>query len=77
MFGENENQSEMTAADARRHLTELEAERFLAIDIGFGDVETYMADLNLEIEAWCQVYVVFAVTEIATLRGELGERNEG
>jgi len=67
----------VTAADARRHLVELQAERLLAIDIGVGEVETYMADLDHEIETWRQLYVVFAVTEVASLRGELGERNEG
>jgi hypothetical protein len=68
---EPENEIAITAIEARSHLVELEAERALAIDSGIGRVDAYMADLDEEIEAWRQLYVVSAVTEIAILRREL------
>lgn len=49
----------MTAIEARTHLIQLEAERALA------------TDLDDEIEALRHAYVGAAVTEIASLRGEL------
>jgi hypothetical protein len=60
-----------TAVEVRNRLAELETERALAIADGLGDVDTYMADLADEIEGTRQLLVVSAVTEIATLRGEL------
>jgi hypothetical protein len=77
MLDEGGNVTEVTAVEARSHLFELEAERVLAIESGIGDIEAYMADLDLEIETWRQLYVVSAVTEIAILRAKLGERNVG
>jgi hypothetical protein len=71
------NETVVTAVEARTHLFELEAERALAIDVGIGAVDAYMADLDQEIEVWRQYYVVSAVTEIAILRGELSGRNVG
>jgi hypothetical protein len=67
----------MTAPEARSHLTQLEAERALAHTTGLGAVPAYMADLEDEIEAWRSVYVAAAVTEIASLRGELFGRQAG
>jgi len=67
----------VTAADARGHLTELEAERALAVSVGLGGVSPYMADLRREIEAWREAYVGAAVTEIATLRAELSGAQVG
>jgi hypothetical protein len=61
----------MTALDARRHLTQLEAERALAQSSELAGVDAYMADLEEEIESWRQVYIGAAVTEIASLRAEL------
>ncbi len=60
-----------TAVEVRGHLAELEAERALAVSVGVAEIESYMADLDEEIEAVRQLYVSSAVTEIATLRGEL------
>jgi hypothetical protein len=62
---------EMTAVEVRAHLAELQAERALALSGGAADVDPYMADLEVEIEATRQLYVASAVTEIATLRAEL------
>jgi hypothetical protein len=61
----------MTALQARSHLSELEAERALARSNPLANVDLYMADLEEEIAAWRSVYVGAAVTEIASLRGEL------
>jgi hypothetical protein len=62
---------ETKAVEIRGHLAELEAERALALSSGLADVDSYMADLDVEIEETRQLYVASAVTEIATLRGEL------
>lgn len=67
----------MTALDARSHLRELEVERALAGTTSLTGVEVYMADLDEEIAAWRSVYTGAAVTEIATLRGELFGRQVG
>ena len=61
----------MTALQARSQLGELEAERALAASTPLIGVEAYMADLEDEIAAVRSVYVGAAVTEIASLRGEL------
>jgi hypothetical protein len=63
--------SNISALELRRHVIQLEAERALAIDSGLGAVEAYMADLDEELEHRRHLYVAAAVTEIATLRGEL------
>jgi hypothetical protein len=67
----------MTALDARSHLRELEVERALAGTTSLTGVEVYMADLDEEIATWRSVYTGAAVTEIATLRGELFGRQVG
>ncbi len=61
----------MTAADAREHITDLEAERALARVTGIAEIAAYMDDLDEELDEWRHHYAVAAVTEIATLRGEL------
>ena len=61
----------MTALEARSHLRELEVERALVGTTSLGGVEVYMADLDEEIAAWRSVYTGAALTEIASLRGEL------
>jgi hypothetical protein len=61
----------MTALEARNHLKELEAERALAGTTSLAGVEVYMVDLDEDIAAWRSVYIGAAVTEIASLRGEL------
>jgi hypothetical protein len=67
----------MTALEARSHLRELEVERALAGTTSLAGVEVYMADLDEEIAAWRSVYTGAAVTEIASLRGELFGRQVG
>jgi hypothetical protein len=61
----------VTAAEVRDHLTKLQAERALAHDTGLAEVATYMNELDEEIDFCRRLYVVAAVTEIATLRVEL------
>jgi hypothetical protein len=67
----------MTATDARSHLQRLTAERLEALEAGLGDNLLYMDALTDDIEAAHVQYVGLAVTEIATLRGELGARQVG
>ena len=63
-----------SAADELAYLISLQSDRALAIAIG----DTELAgDLDVDIEAATDAYVGLAVTEIATLRGELGARPQG
>ena len=77
MYGNHIQELEMTAAEVRGHLLQLEAERALAIDTGLAEVRPYMADLDEEIEFCRQLFVAYAVTEIATLRAELSAPQTG
>jgi hypothetical protein len=61
----------MTALEARSQLGELQLERSLAAITPLAGVAAYMADLEEEIATLHNVYVGAAVTEIASLRGEL------
>jgi len=70
-------QTTTTATDLREHLEILLAERELARVEGLAGNDLYMQDLDEDITAFRAAYVGTAVTEIATLRGELGERNQG
>jgi hypothetical protein len=60
-----------TAIDVKHHLQLLEEERALALEAGLGVDLAYMADLEDEIAATHAAWVGAAVTEIATLRGQL------
>ena len=63
----------MTAAlDALTKLRRLEAERLDAVEAGLGENALYMADLENDIEASRASYIGLVVTEIATLRAQLG-----
>ena len=64
----------MTASDARRELDRLTAERRDAIEAGLG---RRRRDLHVRIEHELTAYIGLAVTEIATLRGELWGRTAG
>lgn len=61
----------MSALEARKHLAELHAERLEAVRTGLVGNRLYRADLEEEIAALRHAYVIAAVTEIASLRGEL------
>jgi len=61
-----------TALDARNELRRLQAERLDAVEAGLGENALYMSDLENDIEAYRALYVGLAVTEIASLRAQLG-----
>jgi hypothetical protein len=61
----------------RAHLNDLQLERALAGVEGLDANAAYMADLETEIAATGAAYVGAAVTEIATLRGQLSGRPQG
>ena len=67
----------MSALDLRAYLGVLMAERFEAAEAGLGDNALYMRELDDDLLAAREAYVALAVTEIATLRGELGGRAVG
>ena len=61
-----------SALDARTTLRRLEAERLDAVEAGLGENALYMTDLDNDIEASRALYIGLALTEIATLRAQLG-----
>ena len=61
-----------TAAQLQGHLRQLYAERSLAHVSGLTSDPGYMADLIDDITAYEEAFVGVAITEIATLRAELG-----
>lgn len=67
----------MTSSDARSRLHRLQAERLDAVDAGLDRNELYMVALEHDIEASRAVYIGLAVTEIATLRAQLGGAQQG
>jgi hypothetical protein len=67
----------MSAQEVREHLVRLRAQRADALVEGVGGVPGDVEDLDHEIAATREAYVAVAVTEIATLRGELFGREFG
>ena len=63
--------ADITAAEHRRHLAELYAERAAADLEGLSANREYMDDLEDEIVAERHAYVGRAVTEIASLRAAI------
>jgi hypothetical protein len=63
-----------SASDELENLWNLRAQRALASLSGDADL---VGDLDIDIEASADAYVGLAVTEIATLRGEIGGRDQG
>ena len=61
----------MSTIELREHLITLGAERAAASLVGLDGVESYMANLLDEIEATRHALTGAAVTEIASLRGQL------
>jgi hypothetical protein len=61
-----------TAAQLQHHLRQLYAERSLAEVAGLTSNPGYMADLLDDITAYEEAFTGVAITEIATLRAELG-----
>lgn len=67
----------MTAHDVRIQLGRLTAERLDAIDAGLGENAAYMRGLTDDLIAARAAYTGLAITEIATLRGQLWGRQTG
>ena len=63
-----------SAADELENLSNLRAQRALASLAGDVDL---VGDIEIDIEASADAFVGLAVTEIATLRGEVGGRDQG
>ena len=63
-----------SAADELAYLTSLRTDRALAEMMGDADLA---GDLDIDIAASAAAFVGLAVTEIATLRGEIGGRDQG
>lgn len=63
-----------SAADELAYLNSLRSDRALAELMGD---EELVVDLEIDIAASAQAFVGLAVTEIATLRGEIGGRDQG
>lgn len=61
----------MSALELRNQLLELHAERALAVETGVARIESYMDDLQRDIERSHAAYVGAAVTEIASFRAQL------
>ena len=70
-------QTPPTAIEVHEHLELLLVERALAEAEGLTANAAYMADLDQEITATRAAYVGAAVTDVATLRGELSGRLQG
>ena len=67
----------MTASDMKAYLGQLAAERLDAAEAGLADNAVYMDDLDADVAAAREAYIGLAVTEIATLRGQLSGRLQG
>jgi hypothetical protein len=61
----------ITANEARHRLVLCHAERAAALAEGLGGNATYLNDLDREIAALRDAYVVAAITEVATFRAQL------
>ncbi len=72
-----QTEATLTAAKLRSDLRLLYAERALADLEGMGADPTYMDDLLDDIDALKKAYIGAVVTEIATLRAELGGALQG
>ena len=67
----------MSAYDLHNQLLVLRAERALAEETGVAQIGSYLADLERDIALSRAAFVGAAVTEIATLRGQLDGPNVG
>ena len=67
----------MSAHEMRVYLGQLTAERLDAAEANLDGNDTYMRELDDDLAAARLAYVGLAVTEIASLRGELSGRLSG
>jgi hypothetical protein len=63
--------------NARTHLAELREELAAAVEAGLADHPAYQADLRAEMDWAREAYVAAAITEIASLRGQLSGPQQG
>jgi hypothetical protein len=77
MFDDQLDVTTVSAATARAHVVQLEAERALAEVSGVASIDAYRTDLEWELDAWREVYVRSAVTELAVLRSQLDGKLQG
>lgn len=77
MFLPLDQETVTSAGEARARLRRLEAERLDAADAGLAGNTLYQVALEHDIEASRAAYVALAVTEIATLRAQLGAPRVG
>jgi hypothetical protein len=67
----------LKAVEVRGRLIQLTAERAETAGTELAHIPSYMADLEEEIEATRQLYIISAVSEIAELRAELFGAHQG
>ena len=77
LFRRQIEELDLTASELHRLLLKLQAERALAVDTGVAEAALYMADIDKDIELCRGLYVLFAVTELATLRAEISGPQTG
>jgi hypothetical protein len=70
-------ESYASAVEILAYLNQLSMERVEAKLVGLGDCQTYMTELEDEIDHCRSAFVGAGVTEIAVLRGELSGRLAG
>jgi hypothetical protein len=68
---------QLKAVELRGRLIQLTAERAETAETELAQIPSYMADLEEEIEATRQLYIMSAVSEIAELRAELFGAHQG
>jgi hypothetical protein len=68
---------QIKAVELRGRLIQLTAERAETAETDLAHIPSYMADLEEEIEATRQLYIMSAVSEIAELRAELFGAHQG
>jgi hypothetical protein len=77
MFPDQIKGTGTSALQLRDRLIELQAERAIALTTDLATVDSYMTDLDEEIEGTRRLYVASAVFEIAALRAELSGPQTG
>ena len=77
MFPDQIKGNGTSALELRERLIELRAERAVAMTTELAAVDSYMTDLDEEIEGTRRLYVASAVFEIAALRAELSGPQTG
>jgi hypothetical protein len=77
LFRRQIEELDLTALELHKLLLKLRAERALAVETGVAAAALYVSDIDEEIELCRELYVLFAVTELATLRAEISGPQTG